>query len=349
MIWRPLISILFLVLASASVSSQEIDANSGNRATSGNAGTSSYRVAGIVSSATGRMALINGRGYREGESVGGARILSIGARSVSVRIDSGDITINIGSSADWSPPVRSAARLAQRRSIEQPEPPLQPSADVVSSRAPVDAASHGPVQRGETLSEIAERYLSDGVTRNQLMIAMFDANPGAFRGNINVLRAGAVLSIPNRSAILEQTPATAGLEVARHASDWRDGTPQYARTSDDAGTESYGPVTVGETLSVIASRVAPDGVSMNQMMMALFRANPRAFSGNINVLHAGATLRIPVADDLREQTHETATAEVVRQTSQWRAGAPQQANLATAPVDGGQIPGQILSAVLTAR
>ena len=52
--------------------------------------------------------------------------------------------------------------------------------------------------------------------------------------------------------------------------------------------------------------------TINQMMIALFEANPRAFRDNINILKAGALLRIPDETALRRYTHETATAAVLR-------------------------------------
>jgi pilus assembly protein FimV len=53
-------------------------------------------------------------------------------------------------------------------------------------------------------------------------------------------------------------------------------------------------VASGDTLSRIASRVRPDGVSLDQMLVSLFRANPQAFMGeNMNRLKAGAVLEVP--------------------------------------------------------
>ena len=50
----------------------------------------------------------------------------------------------------------------------------------------------------------------------------------------------------------------------------------------------------GDTLYKIASRLKPRGISSDQMMVALFRANPEAFrKGNINRLKAGSTLKVP--------------------------------------------------------
>ena len=58
----------------------------------------------------------------------------------------------------------------------------------------------------------------------------------------------------------------------------------------------------GETLWSIANRAKPDGVSTQQMMVAIQRANPEAFiNGNMNLMRAGARLRMPQGSDLLTQ------------------------------------------------
>lgn len=88
-----------------------------------------------------------------------------------------------------------------------------------------------------------------------------------------------------------------------------------------------GEITVdrGQTLSAIASGVLPDdSVSLNQMMLALLRANPEAFDDeNINRLKSGAVLRIPGRDDAVSLTPDQAAALVREQANAWRA--PRQA------------------------
>ena len=93
--------------------------------------------------------------------------------------------------------------------------------------------------------------------------------------------------------------------------------PQPRQTVSAAGG-TYGPVQRGETLWALADRLRPEGVSVNQMMIAMFRDNPRAFGGNINVLRAGATLRLPEAVDFDGLAATVANAEVVRQTDEWQ-------------------------------
>ncbi|MEE4163969.1 MAG: FimV/HubP family polar landmark protein [Woeseiaceae bacterium] len=92
----------------------------------------------------------------------------------------------------------------------------------------------------------------------------------------------------------------------------------------------------GDTLWGIAARMRPDSrLTMNQTMLAIFRANPEAFGGNMNLLRAGATLRMPSADDIYRIDRGDAFREAQRQHSEWDSGytpapAPEPA---PAPVD----------------
>lgn len=83
----------------------------------------------------------------------------------------------------------------------------------------------------------------------------------------------------------------------------------------------YGPVAAGETLWEIASTTRPgDAVTINQMMLALLRANPEAFyRDNVNALKRGAVLRIPGSDDLVSTSVSEAAAEILSQNQTWIA------------------------------
>jgi len=57
----------------------------------------------------------------------------------------------------------------------------------------------------------------------------------------------------------------------------------------------------GENLSGIASALKPEGVSLEQMLVALFQSNKQAFAGNnMNRLKAGQILRVPEAGQVEE-------------------------------------------------
>jgi pilus assembly protein FimV len=71
----------------------------------------------------------------------------------------------------------------------------------------------------------------------------------------------------------------------------------------------------GETLYGIARQVAPAGTSPEQTLVALWRANPDAFiGGDVNRLKAGATLRTPSAEEIRQISLAEARALLRSQT-----------------------------------
>jgi pilus assembly protein FimV len=94
--------------------------------------------------------------------------------------------------------------------------------------------------------------------------------------------------------------------------------PPPPRQPVSAAGGTYGPVQRGETLWALSDRMRPEGISINQMMIAIFRDNPQAFSGNINILRAGATLHLPESVDFDGLARTVANAEVVRQTDEWQ-------------------------------
>jgi len=88
----------------------------------------------------------------------------------------------------------------------------------------------------------------------------------------------------------------------------------------------------GQTLWGIAARIRPDfRLTMNQTMLAIYEANPEAFGGNINILRAGARLRIPSADDIYRIDRAYALNEAKRQNAAW-SGAPAPTPAVEAPV-----------------
>lgn len=75
-------------------------------------------------------------------------------------------------------------------------------------------------------------------------------------------------------------------------------TPRLGEKRETAAKNGAAPdeylVRQGDTLSKIAGRVKPEGVSLDQMLVALYRTNPDAFLGNnMNRLRAGQILSVP--------------------------------------------------------
>ncbi len=101
--------------------------------------------------------------------------------------------------------------------VATPRPAVRPAAT-----APMAAPSDGyRVRRGDTLHGIASRHLSAGVNLDQMMIALLRDNPDAFDGqNINRLKAGAILRIPDAASASAASPAEARREILAQAADF---------------------------------------------------------------------------------------------------------------------------------
>jgi len=81
-------------------------------------------------------------------------------------------------------------------------------------------------------------------------------------------------------------------------------------------------VNAGDTLTKIARSLnAKNRAEIDLTMIALFRDNPRAFDGNINILRRGAILRVPGADEIAALNQKEAISEVNKQMSAWRSRA----------------------------
>ncbi len=126
--------------------------------------------------------------------------------------------------------------------------PIQPSAAaaasepvpaVVSELAPAPVAEipgvastsvasalteYGPVKPGETLSLVAGRISPDkSLTSQQVMLALLRANPSAFFGsNVNNLKSGKILTVPEREVIAAIPKAQAAKEFRAQYDAWQE-------------------------------------------------------------------------------------------------------------------------------
>jgi pilus assembly protein FimV len=98
----------------------------------------------------------------------------------------------------------------------------------------------------------------------------------------------------------------------------------------------YGPVGAQETLWSIATRLRPPAATMDQILLALYRANPQAFDRGINGLLKGALLTVPSSEEVLSVSPAAAREEVMRLRGEPRAAAapsprPEATALPTAP------------------
>ena len=76
-----------------------------------------------------------------------------------------------------------------------------PEAASAQAQAPQAPTEH-VVQQGESASQIIQKWLSEDMSTQQMLVALLKNQPDAFiQGNVNLLRAGAVLKAPSPTAV----------------------------------------------------------------------------------------------------------------------------------------------------
>jgi pilus assembly protein FimV len=105
----------------------------------------------------------------------------------------------------------------------------------------------------------------------------------------------------------------------------------------------------GDSLYRVASRNPAQGVSLDQMLVGLYRANPDAFiERNVNRLRAGSVLTVPAADEVRDLTGGDAKRLLAAQSldfGAYRARLAQVAPQAQAPEASRAAQGKVQTAV----
>ena len=127
-------------------------------------------------------------------------------------------------------PVAAPATSATRSGTVERAPSAAPAP--ASSGSGADSYS---VRRGDTLSAIAAQVGAGEATREQAMVSLYRANPSAFEGTMNDLRAGAVLRVPQGSEWTSESPAAAAAEVRRQGAIWRGRAPAAASGAAPSG------------------------------------------------------------------------------------------------------------------
>jgi pilus assembly protein FimV len=141
------------------------------------------------------------------------------------------------------------------------------------------------------------------------------------------VKSAPIATSPAQAADTAAAPATTPSSPARSSgrSARRASSAPGASNPSPSGTEAPGPVgdgyhvAQGDTLTKIArSLSAGSKADIDQSMIAMYRANPDAFGGNINILRRGAVLRVPGADEIAALNQTEAISEVRRQMDAWR-------------------------------
>jgi pilus assembly protein FimV len=126
----------------------------------------------------------------------------------------------------------------------------KPAAEETSGRTGSGGGGY-EVQRGDTLRRIAGETRPEGVSLDQMTVALFRGNRSAFDGdNINRLKAGKILTVPDAATAQAISSAEARKEIVAHSADFEGYRRNLAAAvaaapaqATPAGQESGGKIT----------------------------------------------------------------------------------------------------------
>ena len=137
-----------------------------------------------------------------------------------------------------------APSVARARAAQPPVPVTAQAPAPVPAPVRADEGAGGQqvtVQRGDMASRVAATYKPADVSLDQMLVALLRANPDAFiGGNINRMKAGAVLRIPSASEAAATPPTQARRTVtaqSRDFSQYRQRLAENAPTSQVAAAD----------------------------------------------------------------------------------------------------------------
>ena len=113
-----------------------------------------------------------------------------------------------------------AVESQQKKVIDKPakRAPLAPPVSAPDSNAP---SSEYQVKLGDSLSKIAAQVKPESVSLDQMLIALYRANPDAFLdSNMNRLRAGQILSVPDSATVADISNSEARDIIVAQAADF---------------------------------------------------------------------------------------------------------------------------------
>ncbi|WP_346768172.1 FimV/HubP family polar landmark protein [Janthinobacterium lividum] len=172
----------------------------------------------------------------------------------------------------------------QTRGAQVTAPAEPGKGKAASEAAPAGAkkpAGEYKVRTGDTLSRIASELKPSGVSLDMMLVALYRANPDAFKGeNMNRMQAGRILAVPGADAVRATGAAEAKGIVTAHAIDFEAYRNKLAGQVSQSKPAKAAEATQSTAGKVGATKVQekPTAVSESQDKLKLSKAEPAAKS-----------------------------------------------------------------------
>ncbi len=149
--------------------------------------------------------------------------------------------------------------------------PVAPRAAAPKAAAPKAVTSY-QVKQGDTLTKIANANRPDSISLQQMLIALYRSNADEFDGNnINRLRAGKILNIPDMDAAASVDQDEATRTVLAHAADFNEYRRKLSAAvaaaperADQRRQSASGKITARVEDKPVAARDAKDQLKLSQ-------------------------------------------------------------------------------------
>lgn len=161
---------------------------------------------------------------------------------------------------------------------------VEPTAAQESRKKP---AGEYKVKAGDTLSRIASELKPSGVSLDMMLVALYRANPDAFRGeNMNRMQAGRILAVPGADAVRATDAAEAKGVVTAHAIDFEAYRNKLAGQVSQSKPAKAAQATQSTAGKIGATKVQekPTAVSESQDKLKLSKAEPAAKSAGMSAV-----------------------------------------------------------------
>lgn len=196
------------------------------------------------------------------------------------------------------PPVAAAAPVEARLAAAKARPAKPP---VAAATAAADKA-YGPVKRGETLGRIASKVKPPGVTLEQMLVGLYHANPDAFAGNMNILKTGKILRIPERESVIATGQSEAVKEVRVEAANWNAYRQKLAEAAGESPARESKSAARGKITTKVDDRAA--GKAAPKEVLKLSKGEPAARKAR-----GGKGARVSVPNRIRTLEEEAIARE----------------------------------------
>src|SRR5690606_23074339 len=194
-----------------------------------------------------------------------------------------------------SPQTPAASATAPATSAAVPVPAAVLPADSASNKSSSETGSEAlsvRVKSGDTAGRIAATHLPANVSLDQMLVAMLRANPKAFiQGNVNRVKAGAVLDIPDQATATTVSTGEARQIISAQSRDFNEfrrrlagQVPEASVAAADrqssgqvqAEVQDQKPATVTQDKLTVSKGAAPDQTSAEEKIAQELKADEAA-------------------------------------------------------------------------